>query len=184
MKKFLWMILVIAFVLPFAVFADGDEVVAAEESREVKVYFFRGEGCPHCEEAEEFFSSIEEEYGNLFEVIDYETWYNEENAALMTKVGEARNEEIGGVPFILIGNKSWNGFTEQWGNEMLAEIKSQYEIEVADRYDIMQLINTGTTGEGGKVEEKSIGSDILGLIVILLVAGGIGFGIYKARQEV
>ncbi len=174
MKKIVYLLLAIAFVLPFAVFAEG------EESREVKVYFFHGDGCPHCAEAEEYFQGIEAEYGDKFEIVSYEVWNDSNNAALMEKVGKARNEEIGGVPYIVIGNKSWAGFTEQWGKEMLAEINSLYEVEVADRYDIMQLVETGSTA----TEKTSVGSDIVSLIVILLIAGGIGFGIYKSRQAV
>jgi len=79
------LLLVTALVIPFA--------VNAEESNEVNVYFFRGEGCSHCAEAEEWFSSIEEEYGSKFNIVDYETWYNEENQELMQKVATARGEE-------------------------------------------------------------------------------------------
>ena len=86
------------------------------------IYFFRGEGCPHCEEAEEWFKTIEPEYGNYFKVIDYETWYNQENAELMKKIAKSRGEEVLGVPYIIIGNKSWNGFTESYEDEMLREI--------------------------------------------------------------
>lgn len=181
MKKFL-LLLVVVLLVPFMVFADeGEEDLLIATSNEVKVYFFRGEGCPHCADAETFFQSIEEEYGSMFEIVDYETWYNTENAALLEKVGEVRGEEIGGVPYILIGNKSWNGFTDEWGQEMLAEIKSQYNVDPAERYDVMQLIDTGSTG--GE-EKKSVGSDILSLVVILLIACGIGFGISKARSTV
>ena len=58
--KYLVILLIAALVIPFTVHADG------EESKEVKVYFFRGEGCPHCVEAEEWFITIEEEYGSYF----------------------------------------------------------------------------------------------------------------------
>ena len=86
------------------------------------IYFFRGEGCPHCVEAEAWFQSIEDEYGSYFKVIDYETWYNQENAELMKKVAKARGEEANGVPYIIIGDKSWMGFTQSYTDEMLKEI--------------------------------------------------------------
>ena len=56
MKKFKLLLLVISalFLLPFSVFAEEDEAEATE-SKEVNVYLFRGEGCPHCQEAEEWF---------------------------------------------------------------------------------------------------------------------------------
>lgn len=94
----------------------------------VVIYFFRGEGCPHCTEAEAWFESIKEEYGKMFIIKDYETWYNTENESFMKKVAESRDEKVIGVPYIIIGNKSWNGFTESYEDEMLSEIKRVYEL--------------------------------------------------------
>ena len=141
--KYLVILLIAALVIPFTVKAEGEEVTN-EESKEVKVYFFRGEGCPHCEEAETWFESIEEEYGSYFEVVDYETWYNQENAELMQKVASARGEKVEGVPYIIIGKQSWNGFTESYESEMISRIKEEFEKNVEDRYDIMKLLPTLT----------------------------------------
>ena len=173
--KYFALVLAVLLVFPLVVFADEESDTS---SKEVKVYLFRGEGCPHCAEAEEWFKSIEEEYGSYFEVVDYETWYDKDNAELMQRVADARKEEASGVPYIIIGNKSWNGFAEDYEEEMLDEIKSVFEQDVDKRYDIMKLL---PDIEKGKDEPKS-SSDVLALIIILLVAGGIGFGVYKARQ--
>ena len=190
MKKIAYLLLLfVAFlVLPFTVYADGEEETAegdaasvSEQSKEVKVYLFRGEGCPHCQEAEEWFASIEEEYGNLFEVVDYETWYDSNNAELMQKVAEARGETAEGVPYIIIGNKSWSGFTESYESEMIAQIQSEYEVDVNDRYDALKGIDGKNSN---KKEEKNTGSDVLALIIILVVVAGVCFGVYKARNTV
>ncbi|MBR5370242.1 MAG: hypothetical protein IK137_02945 [Bacilli bacterium] len=173
--KYLIILLIAALIIPFTVYAEGEENT---ESKEVNVYLFRGEGCPHCQEAEEWFQSIEEEYGSYFKVVDYETWYNSENAELMQKVASARNEEVGGVPYIIIGNQSWNGFTESYESEMIEKIKSEFETNVEDRYDIIKLLP-----EISKEKEPSTGSDVLALLVILLVFGGICFGVAKARKK-
>lgn len=170
--KYLVVLLIAALVIPFTVHADG------EESKEVKVYFFRGEGCPHCEEAEEWFKTIEEEYGSYFEVVDYETWYNQENAELMQKVASARGEEANGVPYIIVGNQSWNGFAQEYAPEIIAKIQEEFEKDVNDRYDIIKLLPTLT-----KEKETSAGTDVLALIVILLVFGGICYGVYRARKR-
>ena len=170
--KYLVILLIAALVIPFTVHADG------EESKEVKLYFFRGEGCPHCEEAEEWFKTIEEEYGSYFEVVDYETWYNQENAELMQKVASARGEEANGVPYIIVGNQSWNGFAQEYAPEIIAKIQEEFEKDVNDRYDIMKLLPTLT-----EKKETSAGTDVLALIVILLVFGGICYGVYRARKR-
>lgn len=175
MKKLKYLlVLLVALILPITVFAEGEDATA--ESKEVKVYFFRGEGCSHCAEAEAWFESIEAEYGNYFQIIDYETWYNQDNAELMKKVAKARGEEAQGVPYIIIGNKSWNGYTESYSEEMIEQIKSEFEKDVKDRYDIMELLTEDD-------ENKDSGSDVVALIVILAVVGGICFGVYKARNN-
>ena len=147
-------VLLVALLLPIVAFAededtdaapaeDAEVVKAEEESNEVNVYFFRGEGCSHCAEAEAWFESIEEEYGSKFKIVDYETWYNSENAELMQKVAEARGETAEGVPYIIVGNKSWNGFAQDYADEILAQIESEFETNVDERYDIMKLMETG-----------------------------------------
>ena len=198
MKKLKYLVLLFAafLILPFAVYAEDEyedegyvEEVAEEttsseesndESKKVNVYLFRGEGCPHCQEAEEWFESIKDEYGSYFKVVDYETWYNEDNAKLMEQVAEARGETAEGVPYIIIGNKSWNGFAESYEEEILEQIKSVFAQDVSERYDIMNYLPYIKNGE--KEEEKS-SNDVLSLIIIIVVAGGIGFGIYQARKK-
>ena len=94
------------------------------------VYFFRGDGCSHCDEATKWFDSIKNQYGKMFIVEDYETWYNEDNAALMNQVAKIRGEEdkVTGVPYIIVGDKSWVGFEqESYGPEIIEQINKLYD---------------------------------------------------------
>ena len=178
--KYLFLILLTLLVLPFTVFAEEEEEVTTEEDdKEVIVYFFRGEGCSHCAEAEAWFESIEEELGSKFKIVDYETWY-EDNANLMTKVAKARGEEdtATGVPYIIIGDASWVGFDASYESEMTDKINEMYEQEVSKRYNIMDFLDSDTTDT-----KNNTGNDILSLVIILLVCGGIGTGIYFARKQ-
>lgn len=195
--KYLVLLLALVLVLPFAVYAEGEEgegepVVTSEDggtddgSVEVDqraiVYFFRGEGCSHCAEAEAWFESIQEEYGSKFVIKDYETWYDTDNASLMAQVAEARNEDAGGVPYILIGDQSWVGFSEAtMGDEIKAKIDQLYEQPVNERYDALALVGVDSNAGDSEEEEKS--NDVVGLFIIIIVAGALGFGIYKARQS-
>ena len=192
--KLLFVLFAAFLILPFAVFAEGEEEAVEQtesaetldstaegentESKEVKIYFFRGEGCPHCQDAEEWFKSIEEEYGSFFEIVDYETWQNEDNAKLMQEVAEARGETAEGVPYIIVGDKSWNGFTESYEEEIIDQIKTMFEQPVAERYDIMTYLKTGK-----KADKEESSNDVLVLVVVLLVVGAAGFGIYKLRDS-
>lgn len=182
--KYLFLLIAMILVLPLTVFAEeGEETTttSAADSKEVKVYFFRGEGCSHCAEAKEWFDSIEEEYGSKFTIVDYETWYSEENANIMKKVAKARGEEeqATGVPYIIVGDQSWIGFDKEvYAPEILSKIDQVYAQDVKDRYDTQTIID-------GKdpVEEKSSSNDVISLIIILLVVGGVCFGVYKARAN-
>ena len=176
--KYLLILLAVSFVLPFSVLADEEEAVTTSTQTDdrIHVYFFRGEGCSHCAEAEAYFASIQEEYGSLFKIIDFETWYNEDNDKLMKKVAETRNESAEGVPYIVIGNMSWNGFTEDLGAEMLAQIKAEHEKEPDQRFDLADTIPELI----GVQPEK--GSDVGPLLIVLAVTCAICYGVYKARE--
>ncbi len=180
LRKVLLLVLVSLLILPFGVFAEEESEESKEESKEVTVYFFRGQGCSHCAEAEAWFKSIEEEYGSKFEIKDYETWYNEENSELMGKVAKARGEEDSatGVPYIIIGDQSWIGFDQAYEQEMIDKINALYETEVDSRYDIMKLLT-----DDAKDTEKKKDNDFVSLLVVLVIFGGVGTGVYFARKN-
>ena len=157
------------------VLVDGNSIM---KDKKVNLYFFRGEGCSHCAEAEAWFEdTLEKEYGDYFKIVDYEVWYNEDNASLMQKVADARGETAEGVPYIIIGDKSWNGFDTSYEDAIIEQIKKVYAQDVSERYDIMNYLDT----EDSKKDSST--SDIIALVAIILVVGGIGTGIYFARKS-
>jgi hypothetical protein len=103
----------------------------------------------------------------------------------MQKVAEARGETAEGVPYIIVGNKSWNGFAEDYADEILAQIKSEFETNVDERYDIIKLMETGgeTKVDDGKTKKNS-SNDVLALILILAFVGAFCFGVYKTSASV
>ena len=117
--KFLFVMLIGILLVPCT--------VLAKDNKPVNVYFFYGNGCPHCAEAEEFFDSIEDELGDKFNVVAYETWYDSDNVDLMNEVADIRKEEPGGVPYIIIGNQSWDGYTSSYDDEIIDKIKTEYK---------------------------------------------------------
>lgn len=187
MKKLKYLVLLLVaalLVIPSTVFAD-EEIEPRESSKEVKIYFFRGDGCPHCQDAEEWFQSIEEEHGSKFEIVDYETWNNKENNELMTKVAKARGEEESatGVPYIIVGDQSWIGFDTSYESEILEKINKMYDQETNERYDIMELLDTLLAEIEEKEPKASLVGDIVTLVIILAICGATGFGIYYLRNN-
>ena len=132
MKKLLLTLLLGLFILPFGVFAE----------EKVPVYFFHGDGCPHCAEAETYFKSLEStEYGNMFEVKPYEVWNDESNARLMYAfaVINGEEDEATGVPYIVIGDKSWIGYLDSYNKDFETQIEKLYKENAADRYDVLKI---------------------------------------------
>lgn len=187
--KYLVVLLVALLIIPFAVYAEDNsdeaseisetaETASSSSDKKVNLYFFRGEGCSHCAEAEAWFEdTLKKEYGDYFKIVDYEVWYNEDNASLMQKVAEARGETAEGVPYIIIGDKSWNGFDTSYEDAIIEQIKKVYAQDVSERYDIMNYLNTKDS------KKDSSASDIIALVAIILVIGGVGTGIYFARKS-
>lgn len=83
----------------------------------VTIYIFRGEGCPHCEHAIEYFK--ENVKNKNIQVKAYETWYNDNNSKLMNFVADKLKADVTGVPFIVIGDYYKVGFGD--GEELLKE---------------------------------------------------------------
>ena len=146
-----------------------------EDKNKVNVYLFRGSSCGHCLDAVVYFSSIVGEFGQYFNLKSYEVWANSDNSDLKQKVANKLDDEVNGVPYIVIGNKSWSGFTESYGDEMKEVIKEQYDKDSKDRYDVMNKLDSK--------EDSSVAGDVIAVIVILLVVGAVTFGIVFARKK-
>ena len=102
------------------------------DENKVNIYFFWGNGCPHCEEEFKFLESIETEYGNYFTLNTFEVWYNKDNAKIMEQFVTAMKEEVTGIPYTIIGNKTFVGFSKKHEEEFLKAIKEQYQ----NSYDV------------------------------------------------
>ena len=174
MKKIKYL-LVAAIILLFPFVASAKE--------KINVYIFRGEGCPHCEEALEFFDTLEadEEYSKLYELKTYEVWYDEENSKLMQDVADALGEEVGGVPFIVIGTKTFAGYASSMDNQIKTAIKTAYESD--DYKDVVKEVS-----DGKYVPEKYkfpvVPVAIVAGVVILAVIGMVIFTSEKDEEEV
>ena len=90
------------------------------------VYFFWGDGCPHCAHEKPFLEEMQEKYPDI-EIKMFETWKNPENAKLFQEVAQAYGTRAQGVPTTFIGEKHWVGYADYMGNEMESRIKDCLE---------------------------------------------------------
>ena len=116
----------------------------------------------------------------MYELHEYETWYDEKNANLMNAVAEARGETVSGVPYIVVGNQSWNGFDESIGKEILDKIKEEYKAE--ERYDVMDYVDKSVLVKEPE-KDDSIADDIAVTVLLVVVVAGVGLGIYTLRKS-
>ncbi|MFH1598520.1 MAG: glutaredoxin [Patescibacteria group bacterium] len=78
-------------------------------AQEVSLYFFYGEGCPHCAEEEEFLATLPDQYPEV-EIIRYETYNDPGNANLLKEIGKSLDADVRGVPVTFINDEYVGGF--------------------------------------------------------------------------
>ncbi len=119
-KKGLILLAILAL-LPMGVFAKD----------KVNVYMFKKVGCPHCENALTFFDGLDEEYKSYFNLITKDVSESGTDA-LLKKIVNYFHISMKGVPFIVIGDKTFEGFNEETPEQLKTAIKEAYENETPD----------------------------------------------------
>lgn len=89
--------------------------------KKVVIYFFWGDGCPHCANQKTAMKEWLTKYPDV-EIKTYETWANEENKAILESFASAYDTTVQGVPMTFIGDKYWVGYAESLNTEMKAKI--------------------------------------------------------------
>ena len=139
MKKILklFIVLIFTFFISFS--------VSAKEK--VTLYFFYGDGCPHCAEEEKVLLP-ELEKDKDIEIVKIETWYSEENRELLNKVVDAYNIGSSGVPCNIIGDTVVSGYNEYNGNKIKRAIKYYKE------HDYIDYVEKIKNGEEVSINDK------------------------------
>ena len=112
-----------------------------KEGGKVNIYFFWGDGCPHCEEQFAFLDSIESEYGDLYNLYTFETWQNEENAELLKTFSDAMEVESRGVPYTIIGEEVFTGFSESMESKFINAIVEEKDKSFDVYFDKISFSN-------------------------------------------
>ncbi len=98
-------------------------VVAADDlsnaAEKVTIYFFWGDGCPHCAQAKPFLEDLSRQYPQI-EVQAFEVWHVPENQALFWGMAAAFGFEPHAVPTFFVGDRYWEGYNEQIGRQIQA----------------------------------------------------------------
>lgn len=110
--------------------------VQAKEKNDITIYLFHGDGCPHCAEEHEFLKKYEKD--KHIKIVKYEVWYNEENQELMNKMAEAYGVDRSAVPFTIIGDSYFLGYSDSIGKSIGRAINYYQGNDYRDVFKLIQ----------------------------------------------
>ena len=111
----------------------------SETNEQIKIYLFRWSSCSHCYDFLVYLNSIIPEYGEMFKLRSYETTTNSDNQLVMEKVKKYFGEaDKTGVPYIVIGKKTFYGFGDSMKNDIIEAIKTEYE--TSEKFDVFDAL--------------------------------------------
>ena len=151
----------------------------------INIYFFRGDECPHCEEALNFLYQNIDKIPDNMEIITYETWSNKKNAKLqdrLSEILEVPEDSRGDVPFVVVGNDYRIGVSASLaGLNTLVEMANKY-VDNDEYEDLVAKTINDMQKENKKLKfksytlEKLLGPNKIGNIIVLSVFGVIVIG--------
>lgn len=125
----------------------------------VDLYFFHGDGCPHCAEEEVFLDEMKQTYGEKLAIHMYEVWKHPENIPVIEKFAQAFLFEPSGVPVTFIGRQYWVGYSPEKRDAMKAAIEDGIAHGMVDAQDIAD----------GKVSLEALQTDQITTIQVPLI---------------
>lgn len=196
-KVWITLLLLAVMILPTHVFADEiasqnlDKILTSksithdfsnysENDDQAIVYLFYGQSCGYCQKFLEFLNSIIPEYGKYFKVVGYEVWSNSANSDLMDKAAKILDKNADGVPFIVIGNQVFTGYSSSYDDKIKSAIKKLYDTKKEDRYDILAEIEKGDSQKTSGVSSKAV---ILWNLAFTVVAVFVIYGITNSQNK-
>ncbi len=145
-----------------------------ETDDQVVIYMFRGNGCAYCRAFLSFLNSQLSENGKMFKLRGLEVWYDKKNSKLLNEIADFTGEEAGGVPYIIIGEKVFPGYSSEWDEDIIAAIKEEYDKKAKDRYDVFEEYDKANGVESSSADTKkvigwTVGSVAVALIVVVVM---------------
>lgn len=153
---------------------------SASASEKLNIYFFRGDGCPHCAKEEEFLEDIKEKY-DYVDIHEYEVWYDKTNQELLGKVKKELNVDNSYVPFTVIGTKYFTGYNDNIGYQIENAVKEKdtsvnLVSQVIDgKTDILKNLKKKEKKDSninvpilGKVDAKKVSLPLLSVVIGLV----------------
>jgi hypothetical protein len=113
---------------------DMTENNISYSKEKINIYLFYGEGCPHCEELKNYLNSLDNKEKSYFNIYTFEVWNNSTNQQFMKESAKSLNKEVSGVPFLIIGNKTFEGYNESMNIKIKKATKTEYKLNGKNDY--------------------------------------------------
>lgn len=126
MKKISYLLFIIFMMIPLCVCAKED----------VDIYLFHSETCSHCQAEIEFLNDLKDDYDNL-SIHLYETNSSKKNMEFMIKVKDKLGIDSPNVPFTIIGNYYYIGFSDGI-SEGIVDLVNKYSLDGS--IDVIKMI--------------------------------------------
>ena len=169
MKKLKLLIISVLLLLPIS--------ISAKEK--VDLYLFHSETCSHCQAEIKYLNELEDEYDNL-ELHLYEINSSKKNTELMIDIKEKLDIDSPNVPFTIIGNYYYIGYSEGI-RDGIKELVDKYSEE--KQVDVVKMIKDGKDVkdidmQNGEIKSinvfgKNINPAKLSLPVLSIILGAI-----------
>jgi thiol-disulfide isomerase/thioredoxin len=108
---------------------------AVQNNGKNTLYFFWGQGCPHCAAAKPFLEELKKKYPG-FKVSAYEVYNRPENLEIMRDMAKSLGTEPKGVPTFFYGERVFVGFSENIAKEI--EFAVSTGIKTGEQSDIVK----------------------------------------------
>ncbi len=165
MKKIIKFVLFLLLIIPTSTLAlskDYNDYVGKyyniKNDEKVNIYLFYSKICPHCQKEEKYFETLKEKYQDKINIYTYEVTENKTNNEIMKSLKKELKENSQGVPFTIIGSKTFLGYDESLNERIENTIESYLD-------ENTKTDNTYTIPIIGKIEAKNASIILIAIIL-------------------
>ena len=165
MKKIIKFILFLLLIIPTSTLAlskDYNDYVGKyyniKNDEKVNIYLFYSKICTHCQKEEKYFETLKEKYQDKINIYTYEVTENKTNNEIMKSLKKELKENSQGVPFTIIGSKTFLGYDESLNERIENTIESYLD-------ENTKTDNTYTIPILGKIEAKNASIILIAIIL-------------------
>lgn len=165
MKKIIKFVLFLLLIIPTSTLAlskDYNDYVGKyyniKNDEKVNIYLFYSKICPHCQKEEKYFETLKEKYQDKINIYIYEVTENKTNNEIMKSLKKELKENSQGVPFTIIGSKTFLGYDESLNERIENTIESYLD-------ENTKTNNTYTIPILGKIEAKNASIILIAIIL-------------------